>query len=433
MKLNEKVVLALALPPESARLNRKDNRRVRDVLITGRPGLIMRVAEARGRTVKTWRWRYWADKKPKILTLGTFPALSVRAVGLLYEELRSIVDNGGDPGKHLEIRKLERLPEATRPKSSGPTVNDVAEDFINVLRRRRKRPEAARQLLETNVLPLIGELPAVEVRKRDLVRVTDAILERGSKTTANRVHSLLKQMFSVAVDRDLIETAPGFPRERPGGNEKPRTRVLTDDEIVRLWRGLDELTPPGKRGKGISRPLALAIKLLLVTAQRRGEIATARWDDVVEIDLVDTTGKRQRRKAWRIPETKNDEPHLVPLSPLALSLLEELRAYSRDSEYWLPNSVDHQTGAGDRDRTITKAARRLRDHLTLDADWTPHDLRRTARTGMASLGVSDTVAERVLNHVAGDRMVAVYNRHAYSAEMSNALDRWADHLTELTK
>jgi integrase len=422
MQLNQKAVLALTS---------KGGRR--DVSVSGVPGLIMRVAEARGQTVRTWRWRVSIKGEPKILTLGAFPDLSVAAVRVLHAELAAIVKAGGDPVKHLEFRRLERLPPSARPESSGPTVNDVAREFIAVLRRRRKRPEAARQLLEANVLPEIGDLPAAEVRKRDLVRVTDAIVARGSKTTANRVHSLLKQMFSVAVDRDLIETAPGFPRERPGGEEKPRTRVLSDDEISLLWQGLDDLTPDGKRGIGITRPLALAIKLLLVTAQRRGEIASARWDDIIDIDLVDPSGVRQRRKAWRIPETKNGEPHVVPLSPLALGLLDELRGYSGRSDFWLPNSVDHKGDAADRDRTITKAARRLRNHLTLDADWTPHDLRRTARTGMAALGVSDAVAERVLNHVAGDRMVAVYNRHAYSAEMASALDRWADHLTELTK
>jgi integrase len=396
------------------------------------PGLIVRVARAHGRDVRTWRYRYFRDGKAQYVTLGGFPDVSVAAARVLHAELIEIVRNGGDPRQHVDTRAAERLPASARPASTGPTVRAVADEFLRVLSRRRKRPEQARQLLEANVLPEIGDLPAADVRKRDIVRCTDLIVTRGAPITANRVHALLKQMFAVAVDRDLIDTLPGFPRDLPGGAERARIRVLSDDEIVTVWRTLDELTPLGKRGKGITRPLALALKLLLVTAQRRGEIAAARWHDILEIEVVDAAGVRQRRKAWRIHETKNGEPHTVPLSSLALRLLDELRLHTGDSPYWLPNAADGETNAPDRDRTISKAVRRLRDRIPLE-EWTPHDLRRTARTGMAALGIPDAVAERVLNHAVGDRMIAVYNRHGYAAEMADALDRWAAHLEEITK
>jgi integrase len=419
MRLNQKAIEGLT-----------SNGRRRDVSIRGTPGLIMRVARAHGRDSKTWRFRYFRDGRAQYATLGDFPAVSVSAARVLHAELIVIARNGGDPRAHVEARAAERLPASARPASTGPTVRDIVEDFVRTSK--RKNPEDARALLEANVLPFIGDLPAADVRKRDFLRIYDVILARGARVLANRVHALLKQVFAVALDHDLIDALPGFPRDKPGGVERPRERVLSDDEIGTLWRTLDALTPPGKRGKGITRPLALALKLDLVTAQRRGEIATAKWADIVEIDTVDATGKRGRRKAWHIPETKTDAAHTLPLSPLALRLLDELRAYAGTSPYWLPNALNPAASADDRARTITRAAKRIRKAVGI-SDWTPHDLRRTARTGLAALGVPDAVAKRCLNHADGDRMSMIYNRHGYAAEMADALDRWAAHVEAITK
>jgi integrase len=406
-----------------------DGRR-RDLSVSGMPGLIVRVASAHGRDVRTWRYRYFRNGKAHYVTLGDFPNVSVAAARVLHAQLIEIVRNGGDPRAHVEARSAARLPASARPASTGPTVRDVVEDFLRTTD--RKRPEDARQLLEANVLPEIGDLPAAAVRKRDFLRIYEQILAREAKVLANRVHDLLKQVFAVALDHDLIETLPGFPRDKPGGVERPRERVLSDDEIGTLWRTLDALTPPGKRGRGITRPLALALKIALVTAQRRGEIATARWSDLIEIDIVDGTGKRGRRKAWHIAETKTDAAHTLPLSPLALRLLDELREHAGVSPYWLPNALNPTASADDRARTITAAANRIREVVGI-GEWTPHDLRRTARTGMAALGVSDAVGERVLNHAVGNAMLRVYNKHTYIGEMADALDRWAAHIEEITK
>jgi integrase len=419
MRLNQKALDSLS----------SDGKR-RDIKVAGLPGLIVRVAPSRGQTVKTWRLRFVRSGKPAVLTLGTFPTLSVAGVRVLHAELMEVIKSGGDPKRHAIASRLERLPESAKP--TGASVADCVAEFLKVIARQRKRPEQAKALLEANVLPEIGDMPAAEVRKRDIVRVCELIVQRGSPVQANRVFALLKQVFAVAADRDLIEFQPSFPRNLPGGAEKPRTRVLTDTEIALLWKTLNELTPVGKRGKAISRPLALALKLLLVTAQRRGELAAAKWSDIIETQFISRDGVRITRQMWRIPETKNGKPHLVPLSPLAQRLLEELRQLSGESDYLLPNTVDNRRDAGDRDRTLTKAARRVREHLDIP-DWTPHDLRRTARTGMAFLGIADAVGERVLNHSVGDRMIAVYNQHQYAAEMADALDRWAAHLEELTK
>jgi integrase len=319
--------------------------------------------------------------------------------------------------------------------AAGPTVADVVSEFLtHYAEAERKRPEQARYLLQKNVIPIIGSVPVALLRKRELVRCFDRMKTRGSPVLANRVCAILKQAFAVSADRDLIESVPVFPRDPPGGREAPRERVLDDDEIKALWHGLDTLSPTDKRPK-ISRPLVLALKLALVTAQRRGEIAVARWSDVVkktpEPAIDNNPASVSETLMWKIADTKTGRPHNVPLSPLASRLLDELRTFAGDSDFWLPSQ---RTGLAnkERDRSITAAARDARIALNMQ-EWTPHDLRRTARTGMARLGVREEVAERVLNHVQGNRMIAVYNQHNYQNEMRDALEKWASHLEDLVR
>jgi integrase len=317
----------------------------------------------------------------------------------------------------------------------GPTVGDVLDEFLRVAGRTRKRPEAARYLLDHNVRPQLGHKAAAAIGKRDLVELFDGIVERGSPVLANRVYSTLKQAFAVAADRDLIAAVPPFPRKRPGGEEKLRTRVLSDAELKALWHGLDTLSRPAredlKRTK-VTRPLALALRLQLVTAQRRGEVAAARWADIEDYEVTRKVGRKtvtETRRLWRIPETKSDRAHVVPLSPLACELLDELATHTGKSEFLFPSQVDGASPK-DRERSIARVARVARDELDVK-DWRPHDLRRTARTALARLGVAESVAERVINHAPRDPMVAVYDQHIYLNEAREALDKWGDELRRI--
>lgn len=405
----------------------------RDILASNYRGLILRVSKARGDTRKVFRYRYWRGGVARYVTLGEYAPddrahLSLAQADSLRTDCRDAVAAGQDPAAVVAAYWAARAPKVPEVSSGGPTVAEVVNEFLtHYAEKERKRPEQARYLLDANVIPVMGSKPAADVRKRDIVTLLDGIVARGSPVVANRVQALLKQAFAVAADRDLIEATPTFPRKAIGGEEKGRTRILSDDEIALLWHGLDLLTPAGKRGKGISRPLALALKLQLVTAQRRGEIALAKWTDIAEETRTEAGKDPLKLSWWNIPETKNERPHVVPLPRLALDLLAELKALAGESAYWLPNAKDGDDVAADRERTITKAAREVRTRLLM-AEWTPHDLRRTARTGLARLGVSDEVGERVLNHVAGDRMVAVYNQHRYLEEMRSALDKWSEHV-----
>jgi integrase len=397
----------------------------RDLSVSDRRGLILRIAPARGRTARTFRYRYFRDCAAKYVTLGDYPALALADAHELHARCVSAAKAGNDPQAVVDAYWSERAPRPAEAAAGGPTVADVVKEFLGVAARHRRRPEQAHYLLQANVLPSLGDRPVAGLRKRDIVDMLDKIVRRGSPVLANRVQQVLKQAFAVAADRDLIESVPIFPRALAGGNESVRTRVLSESEIKALWEGLDKLSIGDgvKNAAGeyvkIIRPLALALKLQLVTAQRRGEIAAARWDEISDSTwCIHTSPKRKR--------AKENVPHFVPLSPLAQQLLEELRGLADGKDYWLPSS---RTGkiATDRARSISKAAREARQALKMK-NWRPHDLRRTARTFMAKIGVAEEVAERVLGHGPDDPMVATYNQYPYRAEMKSALEKWATEL-----
>jgi integrase len=291
--------------------------RRRDLSIDGRRGLLLRLSLNRGQTTRTFRFRHFHNGVARYTTLGDYPALTLADAHDLHGRCVTAVKTGSDPQAVVDAYWAARAPRPTA--ASGPTVADVIKEFLAVAERQRKRPEQAKYLLETCVRPKLGDTPVASLRKRDIVEMLEPIVRIGSLVLANRVQQVLKQAFAVAADRDLISSAPVFPRALVGGEESVRTRVLAESEIRDLWAGLDKLST-GDEAE-ILRPLALALKLQLVTAQRRGEIAAARWSDVTEETwpITATDGKPVDTlvRVWRIPDTKSDRPHEIALSPLA--------------------------------------------------------------------------------------------------------------------
>jgi integrase len=185
-------------------------------------------------------------------------------------------------------------------------------------------------------------------------------------------------------------------------------------EIRQLWRRLFEAP--------MAWETTQILRLCLVTAQRVGEVAGARKS---EISLSD--------REWRLPghRVKNGSAHNVPLSSLALDLFEEAISRSKHAEMIFPSRITKRAMTP---RAVAKAMFRSLDTLGLE-DATPHDLRRTAATGMAKLGVTRIVIDKVLNHVSADRstIAGVYDRHAYEEEKRQALELWAERLQIIFK
>lgn len=384
--------------------------------VTEVSGLALRVSPDGS---KRWGCRYRApDGKQKRLMLGTYPAMSLSEARTVLGKAKEKLAKGNDPASDRPARE---------------TVTDLVETYMERHGHKlRSAAEEARRL-RVDILPHLGSRKVAEVTRRQLSdllhRKLDAVLAGKGTTGAsvNRLHANLQRLFGKAVTWGWIENSPADRLEKPAV-ENSRAVVIADDVLGRLWSALDGLADPR---------MALALRLQLVTATRLGEVCGAR---IAELDLA--TG------LWVIPaeRSKNGRPHLVPLSPLAVHLfrqamhLAELRRHARLERHGEQPVIEHvfpgwrMAGKSPhlrRDAT-DRAFRELLARIGLPG-FVPHDLRRTAATGMAGMGTGPHVVEAVLGHVSGFRagVAGTYNRHPYAKEKRAALEAWAEHVAEL--
>ena len=366
------------------------------------PGFGVRVTP---KGIKSFVYLYRFEGLARRMTIGRYPQLSLSNARLRYAAAKAALeDKGVDPGKTLvEGRAASRL---------APTVIQLADEYIEKWALPRKRSwKEDRRLLTHDVIPVLGRKKAASVTRRDIRLLLDDIVERGAPITANRVLAVTRKMFRFAVSRDIVPNNPCEAIEAPA-KESSRERVLSEPELKTLWKNLDG------DALSMSEPVRIALRMMLVTGQRKGEVVGARWD---EVDLG--------AGWWTIPaeKAKNGLPHRVPLSPLALTLLRRAQELSGDSEYLFPSARGVKPI---RDDAISKAVRRD-DAILNIVHFTPHDLRRTAASHMASAGVSRLVISKILNHV--DRGVtAVYDRHSYDSDKRAALNAWSRQLESIT-
>ena len=242
--------------------------------------------------------------------------------------------------------------------------------------------------------------PASSITRRQVRDLVEGLAET-APIMANRVLACLRKVFNWALGRELIEANPCAGIERPAA-EHQRDRVLSPDEIRRLWKALDDEDPP----------TAALFRLYLLTAARGYELRTMRWEDV---DLESGW--------WTIPaeRSKNRLAHRVPLSPLAVLILWDLQARATKSPW-----VFSSTGPEGYRVSIQKAALRVR--AASRVDFTPHDLRRTAASHLTGeLKISRLVVSKLLNHVERG-VTAIYDRASYDQEKRQAVDKLARYL-----
>ena len=337
-------------------------------MVWGDHGLGVRVSP-KGR--KSFVYMYRHEGKARFLTLGDYPRMTLADAHKAHAEAMKKVEQGIDPGAEAVAERAE--------ERQAPTVAALADEYLEKWAKPRKRSwREDERILKKDILPEWGRRKAREITRRDVIRLLDGIVDRGAGIMANRTLATIRKMFNFAVSRDIVPVSPCLAVRSPA-QEQQRDRVLTTDEIRALWHGLEG-------AKMMAEGTKLALKLQLVTGQRKAEIVTARWD---EIDLTD--------KWWTIPpeKAKNKMAHRVPLSPLALELLQAAKNITGDSPWIFPSP---QT-----DRHITPEAV---DHAlrrpgleALGFTFVPHDLRRTAASHMTGMGISRLVVSKILNHV----------------------------------
>lgn len=389
----------------------------REIWDAQQPGLMVRVLPS-GRVEFAIRYRI-AGKRRR-LKLGEYPALSLATARKRARQAQSAVDNGNDPARDRQMAK----------QAPTDTVEALAADYLKKHARKfKKSADEDKRLLDTDILPKWRERSVRDLTRRDVRALVDRVVDRGAPVLANRVLALVRKMLNFGVDNDWIDANPAARITKPT-REVSRERVLTDDEIRRLWRMLehfpttDQRPAPGrKKAKGehddplcpISPALAALLKVRLLTAQRGGELVLMKWAD---LDLASGW--------WTIPasDTKNGEPHRVPLVGKAKDIILAQKTDDEAQEF-----VFVGRGATLRDRAKKAPAAIAK---ALGFEFRGHDLRRTAATRMAAAGIRRDHIGKVLNHVEGGaRATRVYDRHGYDPEKRAALEAWDRALTAI--
>lgn len=354
----------------------------------GLPGFGLRI---RAGGARTWLVQYRAGSK-KIRRQKIGDAARVRLEDARNEarQLLAKVQLGGDPqGEKLQNRQEVEL------------FGRHAQRYLTQVSQARTKPKSHTERLRhiTRDWRIFNDVPIQEIGRRQIAIRLGEIAECHGPVAANRSRSTLSAFFSWAMGEGLVEVNPIIGTNKQG-EERARDRVLSWEEIVAVWSALGE------------DHHASIVRLLLLTGQRRQEVAGMEWS---EIHLDEAM--------WKLPadRTKNGRPHEVPLSHQAIRIVDHLeRRTDRANVFGF--GVGPFSG-------FSRCKARF-DQRCGVRNWTLHDLRRTVVTGMNELGIAPHVVEAVVNHVGGHRagVAGVYNRAKYADEKRIALQKWADHL-----
>lgn len=391
---------------------------------------------------KVFFYLYRIDGQRRFLNLGTYKTkenpngVTLAKAREDYEHemakvkaLKAGRSEGVDPVEKRKRKKAER-----EEHRAAPTVADLVKDYIERHAKQFKRSwEKDEQILNRDLIPYLGKLKAVDVKKKDIIRVLDRIIGRDAPAMANNAFQIIRKMFNWAVEKDILEYTPCYKMKLPAPKHS-KERALSDKEIKAFWFNLDKVT-------FVTENVRKALKLVLVTCQRPGEVAGIHTR---EIDGRWWTIPVSRQKVPKAKETER-APHRVYLSDLALELIGDIP--QNGYIFPTPHKKKDNSIAG---HALTVAARRFLQAPAFDERgkpvlgengkqqtilemigyFTPHDLRRTGSTGMAKMKISDEVIDAVLNHVKLG-IIKVYNQYKYDDEKQMALEAWGRKLKSI--
>ncbi len=248
----------------------------------------------------------------------------------------------------------------------------------------------------------LGAKPVSAVTRTDVLRVADAI----KPGMADQFMAILSSYFNSAYEREIVMTNPARNRLRVSGGRRVRSRKLSDAEFLTLWQAF----------KAEGDPALAAFELLAYTGCRRREITQLRWSEV-NVEAATITLPPERRKTGR----RDPEPFVINLHPAALDAIQRQPVLEGSPfVFW-----------GRRDQAPFDFQHSVMSRVKpIVPDWRLHDIRRYMRSGLARLGVSQTVAEQCLGHMSGG-LVGVYDQHSYDTEKAAAWLKWGDYLKQL--
>lgn len=339
------------------------------------------------------------------ITLGPFPLWNVAKAREEAAKVLARVEHGVDP-------REERREEAAL--RYGNTVADVADRMIEDAKATVSSWSKIETTLTTHVVPRIGQRPIADITRADVEALLDTLKSERSVATAREVRKHLSRLLNFAHSRDLIAATPMAGMRRRDLQYQPKDRVLNNAELKALWHSTDTL----------GYPYGPAIRLLLLTGQRKSEWLNATW---AEID------RAERTLTVAAARHKSRRGHIVPLTAAAMAIVDELPG-SRGALF-IGRTGKMANGSSKVEARLREAmlARMQKDdpEATLPM-FTLHDLRRTCETRMAQLGVPQQVCEAVLGH-SKPGLRRTYNKYDYLTERREALTMYAKHLEEVCK
>lgn len=367
--------------------------------------------------------RQASQTAPKKYTIGKHGELTPDQARRRAQELAAIVASGVDPREQEMAALSARKEAARREQELLRQESDLAFDRIaarwleHYEHEKGRRPSSvtmAQLVVRRYLLPKFGSQPITQLAHKDLQSVIDAI-PLNKRAMRRNVFAYASVLFGWAARRQYIPVNPLTAMEKPQAPIS-RDRVLDDAELLKVWKAT-ELLPD---------PWGAFYRLLILTGQRKSEVAGMAWSELARPSAV-----------WKIPadRAKNKSPHLVPLSAPVIAELDRLAG----GQNW-PQAGYAVTTTGRTPISGYSKAKRMLDEQIAElgkgkslSHWRVHDLRRTVATGLQRLGVRFEVTEAVLNHISGAKggIAGVYQRHDWAKEKRAALDAWSVHVGQI--
>jgi integrase len=352
----------------------------------------------KGRKVYIYRYRKAApgraaQTRPITYTIGAHGGLTPDEARKIASGLSARVAEGGNP-------------QAEKNRGAELEFSRQADLWLEHYEQTRRASSLfqAKLVVRNHLKPGLKNKPLAEITRSDIQAIIDAIPQR-QKAMRRAVFAYASVMFSWSVSRGDAPRNPLKDMLKPEA-PKARDRTLTDEELVSIWRASYQST------------FGAFYRLLILTGQRKSEVATLQWAHLNRSQAV-----------WTIPgaQTKNGVAHIVPLSPAVVA---ELDALSGD--VWPMSGYVISTTGGKKPISGFSKAKKSLDASQVD-EWRVHDLRRTLATGLQRLGVRFEVTEAVLNHISGSRagVAGIYQRHDWKAEKRAALVAWGAYVQAL--
>jgi len=357
---------------------------------------------------KWWRYRYRMNGKEKMLSIGTYPDVTLKKAREMRVTADDLLKQGIDPSQH---RQEQKQIAAIAAENSFESVSRQWWNHWKHARTERHADYVIRRL-EADIFPVIGNKPIHSITAPTLLMAIKKIESRGALDIAKRALSTCGQVFRYAVGHGLAERNPAADI-KPSDVLKPTKKAnharLNQKDLPELLQKIEEYD-----GQPLTR---IALKLMALTFVRTGELIGARWE---EIDMT--------AKQWRIPaeRMKMRSPHIVPLSSQSLTLINELRTLALDDVLLFPS--ERRDGKTMSNNTILYALYRLGYHGRM----TGHGFRGIASTILHERGYNHEYIELQLAHSPRDAVSAAYNHALYLDQRAGMMQEWADYLDEIS-